>query len=333
MDYNQIINDLKNKVYHPIYFLMGDEPYFIDKISDFISEKVLDAAEKEFNQSVLYGKDIDTTALISALKRYPMMANHQVVIVKEAQNIRDIERLATYVENPLKSTILVLCYKFKTLDKRKSFTKLVDKNGILFESKRLYDNKIPEWIDNYLNDKDYIIGHKAVTMITEFLGNDLGKIANELEKLMINLPEKSEITTEHIEKYIGISKDYNNFELQEAISKKDVVKATRIVYYFEKNSRNNPLILTIINLFGYFTKVLKYHYAPDKRNSKEVAAMLGVNPFFVKEYEIAAQNYNIKKTVEVIALLREYDLKSKGLENVSGSDGDILKELVYKIMH
>ncbi len=333
MDYNQIINDLKNKVYHPVYFLMGEEPYFIDKISDFISDKVLDAGEKEFNQSVFYGKDIDPISLISALKRYPMMANHQVVIVKEAQSMRDIESLAPYIEKPLKSTILVLCYKHKTLDKRKSFTKLVDKNGILFESKKLYDNKIPEWIDNYLNDKDYIIGHKAVAMLTEFLGNDLSKISNEVDKLMINLPEKSEITTEHIEKYIGISKDYNNFELQEAISRKDVLKANKIINYFEKNSKDNPLIVTIMNLFSYFSKVLKYHYAPDKKNFKEVAALLGVNPFFVKEYELAGNNFNIKKTVEVIALLREYDLKSKGYDSSSASSGDILKELVFKIIH
>lgn len=333
MDFNQIINDLRNKVYHPVYFLMGDEPYFIDVISDYIEEHVLDANEKEFNQTILYGKDVDVLTLISEAKRYPMMANHQVLIVKEAQNLKDIETLASYLENPLKSTILVICYKYKTLDKRKSFSKTVDKKGVVLESKKLYDNKIPDWINDYIKDKNYIIGPKASLLLTEFLGNNLSKITNELNKLMLNIPEKSEITTAHIEQYIGISKDYNNFELQDALARKDILKANKIISYFDKNPKENPLIVTITALFSYFSKVLSLHYAPNKSNSKEVASLLGIHPFFVKDYELAGRNYNIRKTVEIISLLREYDLKSKGYDNTSASGGELLKELVYKILH
>jgi DNA polymerase III subunit delta len=333
MDFRQILSDLRKKVYHPLYFLMGEESFFIDSICDFIAEHVLDDSEKEFNQTVLYGKDLDLQAVISQAKRYPMMANHQVVIIKEAQNIQNIENLEAYVKSPLKSTILVVCYKYKTLDKRKAFTKLVDKHGILFESKKLYDNKIPDWINDYLKDKEYIIGPKASLLITEYLGNDLSKISNELNKLMLNIPPKSEISTNHVEQFIGISKDYNNFELQEALGKRDILKANKIVQYFEKNPKENPLVVTIPTLFSYFSKILSYHYCNNKANSKEVASILGVHPFFVKDYEIAAKNYTIRKVVEIIGLLREYDLKSKGIGSATTSNGELLKEFVFKTLH
>ena len=231
MTFEQILSDLKNKVYHPVYFLMGEEPYFIDVITDYIARNVLDESEKGFNQTILYGRDTDVLTIISQAKRFPMMASHQVVIIKEAQSIRNIEDLLPYIENPLKSTLLVICYKYKTLDKRKKFTKEVGKNSILFEAKRLYENQIQNWINVYLKEKGYQINPKASLLLTEFLGTDLSKIANELEILMLNIPLKSNgsdlltITTEHIEENIGISKDFNNFELHNALGTCNILKA------------------------------------------------------------------------------------------------------------
>src|ERR1044072_3226113 len=235
VEFNDILSDLKSKKYKPVYFLSGDEPYFIDKISDFIEKKVLDESEREFNQTVLYGRDTDVGTIIGEAKRYPMMSDRMVVIVKEAQNIRNIEELDSYVNNPLDSTLLVICYKYKTLDKRKAFPKTVAKKGVLFESKKLYENKIPDWITGYLKEKKYTVTPKSSQLLTEYLGTDLGKISNELDKLMINLPPGTEITPDHIQQNIGISKDFNTFELNDALSKKDIVKANQIVNYFSAN--------------------------------------------------------------------------------------------------
>ncbi|CAN5907834.1 DNA polymerase III subunit delta [soil metagenome] len=332
MDYLDIISDLKKKVYKPVYFLSGEEPYFIDQISDFIEKKVLDENEKEFNQTVLYGRDTDVGTIIGEAKRYPMMSDKMVIIVKEAQNIRNIEDLDSYIANPLNSTILVICYKYKTLDKRKAFPKTVAKKGVLFESKKLYDNKIPDWISAYLKDKKYTISPKSSQLLTEYLGNDLGKISNELEKLMINLPPGTEITPDHIQMNIGISKDFNTFELNDALTKKDVVKANRIINYFASNSKEHPLVLTIASLNSFFVKLLRYHGLEDK--SKESAAKaLGVHPFFVSDYINAARNYPMQKLKAIAGYLREYDLRSKGVDNASADDGALMKELIWKILH
>ena len=345
MDVTQIIADLKKKVYHPVYFLMGEEPYFIDLISDYIEKNILDETEKEFNQTILYGRDINVLSLISHAKRYPMMANHQVIIVREAQNIKDLtgrekqdkndkskSPFLEYIENPQKSTILVICYKYKTLDKRTSKAKTIEKRAVLFESKKLYENQIPNWINNYLRDKDYIIGPKASLLLSEYLGADLSKIANELDKLMLNIPAKSEITAEQIQNNIGISKDYNTFELQKALGTKDILKANRIVNYFAANPGEHPLVMTVGILFSYFSKIIIYHYLSDK-SKNNAASALGVNPFFISDYEKAARNYGIGKLKTIISDLREYDLKSKGLDNVTTSEGELLKELVFKILH
>ena len=332
MDYLDIISDLKKKAYKPVYFLSGEEPYFIDQISDFIEKKVLDENEKEFNQTVLYGRDTDVGTIVGEAKRYPMMSDKMVIIVKEAQNIRNIEDLDSYIANPLDSTILVICYKYKTLDKRKAFPKTVAKKGVLFESKKLYDNKIPDWIAAYLKDKKYTISPKSSQLLTEYLGNDLGKISNELDKLMINLPPGTEITPDHIQMNIGISKDFNTFELNDALTKKDVVKANRIINYFAANSKEHPLVLTIASLNSFFVKLLRYHGLEDK--SKESAARaLGVHPFFVSDYINAARNYPMQKLKAIAGYLREYDLRSKGIDNASADDGALMKELIWKILH
>lgn len=332
MNFEEILSNLRKKVYHPVYFLMGDEAYFIDQISNFIANNVLDEAEREFNQSVLYGKDVDVATIISEAKRFPLMGSHTVVIVKEAQHVRKIEGLEPYLNNPLSSTILVLCYKYKTLDKRKKFTKDLANKAVLFESKKLYDNKIPEWIQNYLSKNNYSIQHKASHLLSEYLGADLGKITNELDKLMLIAPKGSEITAELIERNIGISKDFNNFELNNALGMREVLKANLIAKHFASNPKDNPLVVTIGVLFGFFQKTLLYHTLKDKSRNN-AAATLKVSPFFVKDYELAARNYPKGKLVKIISYLREYDLKSKGVDNVSMSEGELLKELIYKILH
>lgn len=334
MNFEQIISELKNKIYKPIYFLSGDEPYFIDLITKYINDNVLTDAEKSFNQSVLYGKDTEIHTVINAAKRFPMMANYQVVIVKEAQNIKNIDDLIHYANTPLKSTILVINYKYKTLDKRKKLYKVLNENSVLYESKKLYDNEVPGWINGYLKNKNRTVDPSAGMLLTEYLGNDLGKIANELDKLIITLPDgEYKISTSHIERNIGISKEYNNFELHKALTQKNILKSNRIVNYFGHNSKDNPFTLTISSLYHFYSKVLTYHFIKDKNDRRGIAATLKVNPYFVGDYEKAAKSYNPKKTVEIISLLREYDLKSKGFNNVSTSHGELLKELVYKILH
>lgn len=332
MSMEQILSDLKNKIYHPVYFLAGEESYFIDTISDYIEANVLNETEKEFNQSILYGRDIDVLGLISTAKRFPMMANYQVVIVKEAQNILKIEELQPYIENPLSSTLLVINYKYKKIDKRKSFFKTIDKKGVLFESKKVYDNQLGPWISKYVGDRGFTITPKATMMLTEFLGTELSKVVNEINKLMINLPRDSEINDIQVERNIGISKDYNIFELQNAIGTKNIEKANRIVNYFAANPKENPLIKTIAILYGYFSKLLIYHQLVDKSRNN-VAAALSLNPFFVKDYQVAAKNYGMSKLGKIIGYLREYDMKSKGVNNVSTPDGELLKEMMFKIIH
>ena len=333
MTFEEIIRSLKKKQYSPIYFLMGEESFFIDQITDYIIDNALPEAERDFNQTILYGKDTDIATIITTARRFPMMAERQLVVVREAQNIKNIDQLSSYVQNPLQSTILVINYKYKSLDKRKSFTKEVAKNGILFESKKVYENQIPDWIKNYAGNMNYKIETKASFLLAEFLGNDLGKITNAIEKLTINVNSSKTITPNDIERNIGISKDYNNFELQNALGRKDVFKANQIINYFSTNEKNNPMVVTIAILHSYFSKVLKYYFIKNKTNEKLVASTLHINPYFVKDYKLAAKNYNPKKLVAIIELLREYDLRSKGFGDAGTKHGDLLKELIFKILH
>jgi len=332
MDFQQILNDLKNKIYYPVYFLAGEEAYYIDEISDYIENHVLTDVEKEFNQTVIYGRETDVLSIISNAKRYPMMANYQVVIVKEAQEIKNIDELLPYIENPLDSTLLVINYKYKKIDKRKSFYKQVAKKGVLFESKKLYDNQIVGWINNYVKEKGYEITPKACAMLTEFLGSDLSKVVNEISKLILNVPEKAIINDVLVERNIGISKDFNVFELQNAIGTKNILKANQIGNYFAANPKENSIIKTIAMLFGYFTKLMIYHQLQDKSRNN-VASALSVSPYFVQGYQVAAKNYNLQKLIKIIALLKEYDLISKGVNNISTTEGELLKELLFKILH
>jgi DNA polymerase-3 subunit delta len=332
MNFEQIIGDLKNKIYYPVYFIAGEEPYYIDEISDYIEGNVLTDIEKEFNQTVIYGRETDVQAIISYAKRYPMMANYQVVIVKEAQDVQKIEELISYLENPLDSTLLVINYKYKKIDKRKSFFKQIDKKGVLFESKKLYDNQIAGWINSYVRERGYDITPKASAMLTEFLGADLSKVVNEISKLILNIPDKATINDELVERNIGISKDFNIFELQNAIGTRNILKANQIANYFAANPKENPLVKTITILFGYFSKLMIYHQLKDKSRNNAASA-LSINPFFVKDYLVASRNYNFQKLTKIISYLKEYDLKSKGVNNISTTDGELLKELLFKILH
>lgn len=333
LTYEEIISDLRKRIFKPVYFLAGDEPYYIDLITDYIEEKVLSESEKAFNQLIIYGEDTTVGAIIETARRFPMMASHQVIIIKEAQSLKKIEDLIYYLEKPLSSTILVLNYKYKTIDKRTKLHKALETHGIYFESVRLRDYQVPAWIERHLMTKGIKIEPAAAAMLTEFLGNDLHKIVNELDKLLVTVHNgKQVITSTLIEKNIGISKDYNNFELQKAVGEKNILKANMIVQYFANNPKDNPLTLTIASLFSLFTRVLTYHYTTDK-SKNNIAAVLKVNPFFVKDYELYASKYNVARTMAVINLLRTYDMKSKGYGDISTDQGDLLKELVYRILH
>lgn len=332
--YEEIVRNLKNRVYSPVYFLMGEEDYYIDRISDYIMDTVLSEVEKEFNLTVLYGADTDMAGVINAAKRYPMMSEHQVIVVKEAQGLKGMEDLVYYLQKPLLSTILVFCYKHGTLDRRKKITAEIEKTGVLFESKKLKDTQLPGFISSFLKRKKVEIEPKASEMIAEFVGTDLNRLAGELEKLIITLPPGgTRITPEQIERNIGISKDYNNFELRSALIEKDVLKANRIVKYFNDNPKNNPLQLTLAVLFNFFSNLMLAYYAPEK-TEQGIAAQLGLrSPWQSREYMAAMRRYKGIKVMQIIEAIRTCDAKSKGIDNSSMSDGDLLKELVYVILH
>mgnify|MGYP006174647537 FL=1 len=332
MKYQDIIQQIDNKVFSPVYFLMGEETFYIDKISEHISKNILSEEEKEFNQTTLYGKDIDVSTIISEAKQFPFGSEYRVVIVKEAQDIRTIEKLESYLDLPSPSTILVICYKYKKIDKRKSFGKNLSKKSVLFDSKKLYDNQVPSWIKVHIKDLGYSIDDKSCRILTEYLGADLSKINNELSKLILNLEKGESITPKIIEENIGISKDFNIFELQNALGKKDILKANRIIKHFTENPKNHPFVLTISSLFSYFQKIMIYQNLKDKSN-KNAASELAVNPFFISQYQTASKNYSMSKLFKIFTYLKENDLKSKGIGNPSTPEGELLKELTFKILH
>lgn len=337
----EIIKDLKARKFKPLYLLQGEEPYYIDQVVDYIENNVLSDGERGFNQTVLYGKDTDMATILNAAKRYPMMSDYQVIIVKEAQDLKwaketegsskEAEFALNYFEKPLPSTILVLAYKYANFDKRKKIYKSISKNGVIFQSDLVRDYKLMPWIEEHIKDKGYKIAPQAAALMAEYLGTDLSKIANEVEKLCLNITKETTITTEHIQKNIGISKEYNVFELQKALATRNVLKCNQIINYFADNPKANPMVMVMANLNGYFTKILKYHYLSNKNDA---AKELGVSPYFIKDYEIAARTFNDAKTFDIIGLLREYDLKSKGLDSTGNTtDGELMKEMLFKMIH
>ncbi|MCD0489110.1 DNA polymerase III subunit delta [Pedobacter sp. MC2016-14] len=341
MTASDIIKDIKARKFKPVYLLHGEEPYYIDQIIHYMEEHVLNDMEKGFNQTVLYGKDADMAMILNAAKRYPMMSDYQLIIVKEAQDLKwskevegsskEAEFVQSYFENPLSSTILVLGFKYANFDKRKKIFKSISKSGLVFQSDPVRDYKLAGWIEDLVKEKGAKIAPQAAALMAEYLGTDLSKISNELEKLMLNVSRETTIDTDHIQKNIGISKEYNVFELQKALASRNVLKCNQIVNYFADNPKANPMVMVMANLNAYFTKVLKYHYL---QNKHDAAKELGINPYFIKDYESAARSYNLPKTFDIISLLREYDLKSKGVDSTGNiSDGELLKELLFKMIH
>ena len=329
----KIINDIKAGNIKPIYFLMGEEPYYIDRITEYLEDNLLTEEEKGFNQMVLYGRDTTIEDVVSNAKRYPMMADRQVVIVKEAQDLaKTIDKLESYAENPQPSTVLVLAYKYKTLDKRKKITKTLNKHGLVYESKKMYENQVGQWINRVLKGRGFTIEPKANAMLVEFLGNDLSRIANELTKLEIILPKGSDITPNHIEENIGFSKDFNVFEFRKAIGEKNQLKAYQIANYFSQNPKDNPLVMTNGLVFSFFSGLLQYHGLKDKSPSN-VAKILKVNPYFVNDYIGAAKNYPMRKVSGIVATLRDIDVKSKGVGAANLSDSDLYKEMLISIFN
>ena len=334
MTYEDILKELKNKQYRPVYYLMGEESYYIDLIADYIAAHVLTDDEKEFNQTIVYGPDTDMANIVNAAKRYPMMAEHQVVIVKEAQALRGLDELSYYLRKPQPTTILVFCHKHGSLDRRKKIAAEIEKNGILFESKKMKESQLPAFITSYIKRRKLDIEPKAVSMLADFVGTDLSRLAGEIEKLIITLPKKqTRITPAQIEQNIGVSKDYNNFELRAALVEKDILKANRIVKYFEENPKTNPIQMTLSLLFGFFSNLMLAYYAPDK-SEQGIASFLGLkSPWQSREYMLAMRRYSGVKTLQIIGEIRYADAASKGVGNSSASNSDILRELVFKILH
>ena len=330
-EFESIRKDIQNKKFKPIYFFWGDEPYFIDKLTQELQKNVLNEDEKAFNEHIFYGNDVTVEDIIMQAKQFPMMAEHQLIIIKEAQHLsKNIAEIDKYVSNPLASTVLVFNYKYKKPDGRSAYTKNIKKNGVLAESKKIYENQLPNWIEAQANERGLKMHPKVKFLLANFIGTDLSRVQNEIEKLSVVVKKGEEITPEIIEKNIGISKDYNNFELTSAIAQRDELKAFTIAKYFGKNPKDNPIIVTNFALFNFFSNLLIYHTLTDKSKGN-IASNLRLNPFFVEEYVLAAKNYPIKKVTRIISFLREADLKSKGVGasgNVTGEE--ILVEFLYK---
>lgn len=334
MSFEQIKKDIKSRKFHPLYLLMGDEPYYIDDITDSLIETVLPENERDFNQTILYGMETDVASVITRARSFPMMSDYQLIIIKEAQSLKKIEELELYAKNPLKSTILVLNYKNGTLDKRKKLYAEISKNGVVFESKKIPEYKIPAFIASLITSKGLTIDQKSTQMLTDYLGNDLRKVVNEVDKLILSMPQSEKrINEDLIERNVGISKDFNNYELLKAIVEKNIFKANQIAVYFEQNPKNNPLVVTLSVLFNFFSNLMICYWAKDK-SENGIASELGLkNSFQAKDYIIALKQYNAFKSMEIISLLREYDAKSKGVDNPSTTDGELLRELLFHILH
>ena len=332
MDYKLLLKEIRNKKFEKIYFLHGEEPYFIDVLTKAIQENALEESERDFNQSILYGKDAEVLSLISELKSYPMMAERRLVILKEAQYFKAIEQLESYLENPVTSTIFVICYKYKTFDARKKTLKNALKNGVVFKSEKVKEYQLAEWIQQNVKSSGYEMTSKACMLMVESLGNDLGRIVKELEKLAVLIEKGTTINDKHIEENIGISKDYNVFELTNAVANKDNLKALKIVDYFEHNPKAADLVFVISNLFKFFSQIMRIHFLPNK-SREAVAKALGLHPFVAGELTNAKNKYDPRKIAANIALIHEYDLKSKGVRSTSATQGELMRELVYQLIH
>lgn len=331
MSAEKIIADWKKGNFKPIYWLEGEEPYHIDKVIEYAEHKILSESEASFNLTVFYGRDADWAAVVNACRRYPMFAERQVVLLKEAQQMKDIEKLEGYIDNPLTSTVFVVSYKDKKVDARTKFAKLLKAKGEMVTTKKLYDNQLPQWANEMVESKGLSINQKALALLVDHIGNDLNRIENEIEKLAVNLGNRKTISEDDIEKYIGVSKEFNVFELQDALGKKNLPKAIRIIQYFQSNPKAAPIQLILPSLYGYFSKVYMI-FGAGSNDEKMIASAIGVNPFFVKDYLVAAKNYGQQGVEKTLLLLHQYNLRSIGVHDAGTEDGDLMKELVVKMM-
>lgn len=331
MSAEKIIGEWKRKIYKPIYWLEGEEDFFIDQVIQFAESNILSEAEASFNLSIFYGRDAAWTDVVNTCMRYPMFADRQVVILKEAQHMRDIERLEGYVNKPLASTVFIVGYKNKKVDGRSKFAKVLKEKGEVLTTKKLYDNQLPEWTSELIQSKDYSISPKALVLLVEHIGNDLGRINNEIDKMLVNIPQRKSITEDDIERYVGVSKEYNPFELQNALAKKDLAKAIQIIQYFEANPKAGPIQLILIALHTFFSKAYMI-FGQTSKDEKTIAAGIGVSPFFVKEYMLAARTYGLNGIQQALLLLHHYNLKSVGIEDSGSSDASLMKEMVAKMI-
>jgi len=331
MSHEKIIEEWKKKVYKPLYWLEGDEEYFIDKVMDYAEHNILTESETGFNLTVFYGKDAAWPDLINACRRYPMFSERQVVLLKEGQQMKDIEKLESYIENPLNSTILVVSYKEKKVDGRTKFAKLLKERGVFLSTKKIYESQLPQWTEEIVNSHGYEISSKALMLLVDHIGNDLNRIENEIEKILVNLGKRKTINEDDIEEFIGISKEFNVFEFQNALAAKDLSNCIRIVQYFEANPKAAPIQLIFPSLYSFFSKLYMI-YGLNSRDEKTVAALIGVNPFFVKDYLKAVSVYSFPQVEKAILLLNQYNLKSVGVSDIGTEDASLLKEMVYKII-
>jgi DNA polymerase III subunit delta len=331
MSISTIISEWKKGVFKPVYWLEGEEEYFIDKAIDYAEHHILNESEASFNLTVFYGRDTSWADVMNACRRYPMFAERQVVVLKEAQHMRDVEKLESYVENPLSSTVFVVSYKEKKVDGRTKFAKLLKEKGGLVTTKKIYDSQLPEWTQELLESKGLSISPKGLALFVDHIGNDLTRIENEINKISVNLGKRKTISEEDIEEYVGVSKDFNVFELQSAIARKDLAKAIRIIQYFEANPKAAPIQLVLPSLYSFFSKVFMV-YGAGGRDEKAVAAAIGVNPFFAKDYLLAAKTYDFQGVEKILLLLHQYNLKSIGVNSINTEDASLMKEMVYKMI-
>lgn len=332
MTYEALMKDLKAGKIKPLYLLEGEEDYFIDRAADFFEKSLLSETEKEFNLTIFYGRDADWAAVLNACRRYPMFSERQVVMIKEAQGMKTLEKLEPYLNNPLGSTILVITYKHGKLDGRTSFKKLMEKCGIILSTKRLYDNKIPDWIKGYATAQGHDITQKACMLLTDHIGSDLARQSNEIDKLLLNLPKGKKIDEDDIEKYVGISKEFNIFEFQKALGAKDLPKLIRIINYFTSNPKAAPAPVLFTVLYGFFSKVYAIVHM-SSRSDKDLASELKIPPFFLSDYLNAARVYRLAGVERVLLLLHEYNLRMIGVNDAGTDDGELLKEMIMRILH
>jgi DNA polymerase-3 subunit delta len=331
MPISKIISNWKKNVFDTVYWLEGEEPFYIDQVIDYAEKHLLAESEQAFNLSIFYGKDADWAQVINACKRYPVFAEKQVVILKEAQHMNQLEKLVSYIEHPLSSTIFIVAHKDKNVDGRSALAKLLKTKAVVVSTKKMYDNKLPEWVSIWVSERGYQISPKAVQIIVDHIGNDLSRIQNELEKLIVNLGDRKKITEDDIEKYIGISKEYNAFEFQDAVAQKNFSKCIKMIQYFESNNKAAPIQLILPTLYAFFSKLYAV-YGLGTSDERRIASEVGIPPFLVKNYMAASRNYSYGKVEQILLLIQSYNLKVIGINDADNTDGDLLKELVIKIM-